>query len=73
MRRPVSKRAMILTQDEVETLKNMIRAGKAVVINTIKGTAKGNEIKELETAMNAFGKATTRDNEEVLDPKVKYS
>lgn len=71
-RRQTQKRAMILTQEEMETLKNLIRAGKDVVIHSVKGDIKGNEVKELENALNAFGRATTRDNEETLDPKVKY-
>ena len=74
MRRQLAtnKRAMIFTMDEVETLKNLIRAGKEMVHRNLKGDFKGNEVKELENSLNAFGKALTWDNEKVLDPKVKY-
>jgi hypothetical protein len=71
MKRPVNKRAMIFTQDEVETLKNLIRISKDMVQRSLKGEFRGNEFKDLETALNAFGRATTWDNEKVLDPKVK--
>ena len=71
-RRPQNKRAMILNQDEVDTLRNAINAAKEIVLRSLDGSFKGTEIKALETALNAFGKATTYDNEKVLDPKVKY-
>lgn len=58
--------------DEVETLKNLIRAGKEMVYRNLKGDFRGNEVKELENSLNAFGKALSWDNDKVLDPKVKY-
>jgi hypothetical protein len=66
------KRAMILSQDEVQTLKNLIESAKVTVLHSIKGSVTGNEIKELETALNTFGRATTWENEKVLKPKVDY-
>jgi len=69
---PTNKRAMIFTMDEVETLKNLIRAGKEMVYRNLKGDFRGNEVKELENSLNAFGKALSWDNDKVLDPKVKY-
>jgi hypothetical protein len=71
-KRAVQKRAMTLTQDEVDTLKNVLRAGKQIVIRSLNGDFKGTEIKELETALNNFGRATTWENEKTLDPKVTY-
>jgi hypothetical protein len=71
-RRPQTKRVMQFNQDEVDTLKNTINAAKILVYKGIAGTLEGREIKDLETTLNAFGKALIWDNEKVLDPKVKY-
>jgi uncharacterized protein (DUF488 family) len=71
-RRPQTKRAMLFNQDELETLKNLVNAAKILVYHSLEGSLQGKEIKDLETTLNAFGKALIWDNEKVLDPKVKY-
>jgi hypothetical protein len=70
-KRPQIKRALILNQDELDTLKNLINAAKIMVYRSYEGKFQGNEMKDLESTLNAFGKSNTWDNEKILDPKVK--